>query len=60
MKIGCVEGIPGATETREEFEERFLEGMIIIKRFDSGAVIAIPSFAGASLSIGIAQDDDAV
>lgn len=51
--IGSIERIPGASETTEDFEKRFLEGMIIIKRFDSGAAIVIPAFAGASLSIGV-------
>ncbi|HBQ0467082.1 TPA: hypothetical protein L7I91_005781 [Klebsiella aerogenes] len=58
--VGCMEGIPGVSETREDFEKRYLEGMIIIKRFDSGAAIVIPSFAGASLSIGITQKSAAL
>ncbi|HBR0996950.1 TPA: hypothetical protein L9K92_004992 [Klebsiella pneumoniae] len=59
-KVDFIEGIPGASESREDFEKRFLEGMIIFKRFDSGAAIVIPSFAGASLSIGIVQEEKLV
>ncbi len=41
-------------------EERLQADIKILRRFESGAVIAVFTSIGASLSIGITQESDAV
>lgn len=58
--IGSIENVPGVSETREEFEERVLAGMKIIQKFGCGAAIEVAPLSGASLSIGIVQEEKVV